>query len=287
MKRLIFLIIVLFVFNGCYNNVLINRKEETHFVGMLPITRVDNGLGNSKGEIRVDGYYNYELENKNAFLSFDTTFHSDITLFNKDTINTTTCYKSTKYQAKRSFGADITYSVNDIFGVGGQFDFVGGSFQDIIDSSEENTLTSFQGGFHCRLTYNQKLFSFGYRPELLLGFSNGEKYEINDTLESYLNEEFSKYFLSMDHSLFFRISPTKFTGFYSGVKYTFKPNGIMMDANYNANFLSFYGGVGAEIMNMISLNVFFAKPFLIDDPNIEQSPTLGFTIGFIFDTRRK
>lgn len=285
MKKLITLIgfgILLGGLNGCAPSYTLNKTEEVGFAGIPEVTRIENGTENVEGRLRIGGYYSAKVDDPGKDIYKQVV--QDTNSFNEVTI---TDYRSVMYEPKGSFGADLTYSFSDFFGIGGQMDFASVRFGLPSDSLIGDELNMFRMGVHGRFTTSNQFITVGYRPELFWGKFEGLQKTYNDEMILIENEIFHKAFISFDHTVFLRVSPIEMFGIFTGFRHSVKPYAIIDDdCLHRSNFL-FYGGVGTELLKMVSLNFHVATPIIVDNYSSKRPVSVGGSIGIMFNSRGK
>ncbi len=283
MKKWITLIgfgILLGGLNGCSPSYTLNKTEEVGFAGIPEVTRLDNGTENVDGRLRLGGYYSAKVDDPGKRVYKKTV--ADTGALGKVTI---TDYRSVMYEPKGSFGADLTYSFSDFFGMGGQMDFTSVRFGLPNDSLIGDELNMFRMGVHGRFTTSNKFVSVGYRPELFWGKFEGLQKTYDDSMVLVENEIFHKAFISFDHSVFLRVSPIEMFGVFAGFRHSVKPYAIIDENCLNRSTFLFYGGVGTELLNMISLNMHIATPVIVENYSNVRPISIGGSIGIMFNSK--
>lgn len=189
------------------------------------------------------------------------------------------------YEPKGSFGADLTYSFNDFFGLGGQMDFASIRQNMPTDSILGEELNMFRMGIHGRFTSSNQYVSVGYRPELFFGKFEGLEKTYSDSMILLENEIFHKAFISFDHSVFVRVSPIEIFGTFIGFRHSIKPYAIIDDNCQTRSSFLFYGGAGVELLNMVSLNLHLATPIIVENYSGERPVSFGGSIGIMFNSK--
>lgn len=277
-------------FTGCLSPVTINKTEEVRFSGIPEVTRVDNGTANVEGRLRLGGYFSSKIDDPRREIykeiSADTSdWDEDVTIVD---------YRSIMYEPKGSFGADITYSFSEFFGLGGQLDYSSVNFKSAIDSSVGDDLNMVRIGVNGRFTTSNKYVSGGYRPEFYWGKFKGIKKEydgivgsVDSVLTLTSRDIYNKFFISFEQSVFLRVSPIEMVGMFVGFRHSVKPYAVAHDDCLYRNSFLFYGGVGAELLDMISLNFYAGVPVITENATMDEPPvSLGGSIGLMFNSKK-
>jgi hypothetical protein len=281
MKKLIFLITVGFLFglfNGCSTTEPVTRIEQVEFAGIPEVSRVDNGAPNKEGQVRIGGHFSYKYDEPGKKIykknSVDTNFLNQVTVTN---------YTSIFYEPRGSFGGEITYSFNNLFGLGGHMDYAAVTFTDDADLYIDNKLSTVRTGIHGRFTKAHRFMSVGYRPELSFGKFQGLKTAADSTQIIADNEIVRKLFITFDQSMVVCAFPVEMAGIFVGLKHQVRPVAVIDDYAVIRNRFLFYGGVGMEFLEMLSINVYCALPIADENRDHDIPAYIGFSIGLLFN----
>lgn len=264
--------------NGCSPNYTLNKTEEVGFAGIPEVTRIDNGTKNTEGKLRIGGYYTAKMDDPGKSVYKKTVI--DTNSFNEISI---TDYRSVMYEPKGSFGADLTYSFNDFFGIGPQMDFASVRFGLPTDSILEDQLNMFRMGVHGRFTSSNKYVTVGYRPELYFGKFEGLQKTYDENLILLENEIFHKAFIAFDHSVFVRVSPIEMVGAFVGFRHSYKPYAIIDNNCLHRSDFLFYGGASVELLDMVSIGLHVATPVIVENYASARDVSVGGSIGIMFN----
>lgn len=274
---------------GCYTLSTKNKLEESHYLGLSEITRVDDGSANSKGNFRVNGYFNYELKDRDTEVFNDT----EIVEFNyliPETISYDTIYhRNINYHTNRSVGFDFSYSFNSLIGMGINFDYASKSKNTNNVISEEERYSNVLVGIYPRLTYNKEIVTIAYRPEFVLGISNIKlnnfditPYEIT-LIES---DQLKRFHFNFHQFGSIRVDPIEYVGIFGGVKHLYKPYIIREKDFLYRHSLVLYAGVGSQFLDLINFSIYLAKPYEFYSSKSDLPASIGFSAGINLNTKK-
>ncbi len=279
-KMLLFGGLLLAGLNGCLSPVTVSKTQEVRFAGIPEVTAVDNGVANKKGQVRMAGHFSYKIDEPQIQVYrktvVDTHFFNDITITN---------HRSVFYEPKGSIGAECTYSFSNHAALGGQFGFASVNFSSLSDSIMHNEYSMFRTGIHGRFTKNQHWVSVGYRPELFIGSFHGTRKQYDSAMVLDEEEWIRKIFIAFEQSAFVRVSPIEMAGVFLGFKHSVKPVGVIDKWSVHKNHFHFYGGISAELLTMVSLNVYGSIPITIENQNRDIPASIGASIGIVFNSK--
>lgn len=267
---------------GCYGLTQQTKLEETLYLGLPQITRIDDGTCNSKGDFKIKGYFNYELEERKKEIFEDKEVSEPNLIIPETVVYDTFYYAGISYQPEKSVGFDFLYSFNSVIGLGFGFDYASKEINNVVDTAGIDRYTSILFGIHPRITRNKGIVSLSYQPEFLFGMSTYKlnEYRITESETSFLGtSDKKKFYLGFNQSGTLRVDPIEYIGFFGGVQHTYKPYFIKSDNYTNRHNLIFYIGVGSEIIDMINWSIYFAKPNNLYSSEVDQPISLGFSAG--------